>query len=87
MGKAIEELITLVSPATFYRWERDEKCGKPKTENPKGGQRKPKEIRELVIEIAKTTGTPRRLGPSTFSPSTRSRQPACDRCLCSSGCA
>ncbi len=28
--------------------------GKPK--NPKGGQRKPKEIRELVIQIAKATG-------------------------------
>jgi len=56
IGRAIEELITIVSPATFYRWVREEKNGKPKTKNPKGGQRKPKEIRELVIEIAKTTG-------------------------------
>ncbi len=56
IGRAIEELITIVSPATFYRWVREEKNGKPKTTNPKGGQRKPKEIRELVIEIAKTTG-------------------------------
>ena len=48
----IEELITIVSPATFYRWVREEKNGKPKTTNPKGGQRKPKEIRALVIEIA-----------------------------------
>ena len=56
IGRAIEELITIVSPATFYRWVREEKNGKPKTFNPKGGQRKPKEIRALVIEIAKTTG-------------------------------
>ncbi len=56
LGRAIEELITIVSPSTFYRWVREEKNGKPKTANPKGGQRKPKEIRELVIEIAKTTG-------------------------------
>ncbi len=56
IGRAIEELITIVSPATFYRWVREEKNGKPKIANPKGGQRKPKEIRELVIEIAKTTG-------------------------------
>lgn len=56
LGRAVEELITLVSPSTFYRWVREEKSGKPKTTNPKGGQRKPKEIRELVIEIAKTTG-------------------------------
>lgn len=34
---------------------RDE-SGSKKKANPKGGQRKPREIRELVIEIAKTTG-------------------------------
>ena len=55
LGRAIEELITIVTAATFYRWCRDESGGKKKT-NPKGGQRKPREIRELVIEIAKTTG-------------------------------
>lgn len=55
LGRAIEELITIVAASTFYRWCRDEKCGK-KVANPKGGQRKPREIRELVIEIAKTTG-------------------------------
>ena len=55
LGRAIEELITIVAASTFYRWCRDDKCGKKKT-NPKGGQRKPREIRELVIEIAKTTG-------------------------------
>lgn len=56
IGRAIEELVTIVSPGTFYRWIREEKNGKPKPKNSKGGQRKPKEIRELVIEIAKTTG-------------------------------
>ena len=55
LGQAIEELITLVAPSTFYRWCRDEDSGKKKP-NPKGGQRKPREIRELVIEIATTTG-------------------------------
>jgi putative transposase len=55
LGQAIEELITLVHPSTFYRWCREEKFGK-KAKNPKGGQRKPRELRELVIEIAKTTG-------------------------------
>ena len=56
IGRAIEELITVVSPATFYRWVREEKNGKPKSENPKGGQRKPEEVRELVLTIAKETG-------------------------------
>jgi len=55
LGRAIEELITIVSPSTFYRWVRDEQSGK-KPKNAKGGQRKPREIRELIIEIAKTTG-------------------------------
>ena len=56
LGRAVEELLTIVSPATFYRWMREEKNGKPKPKNPKGGQRKPKELRELVIQIATTTG-------------------------------
>lgn len=55
LGRAIEELITIVTPGTFYRWCHEEKSGK-RTPNPKGGQRKPREVRELVIEIAKTTG-------------------------------
>ena len=56
LGRAIEELMTIVTPATFYRWLREAKNGKPKLKNPKGGRRKPREVRELVIQIAKTTG-------------------------------
>ena len=52
---------------TFYRWVREGKHGKPKTTNPKGGQRKPKEIRELVIEIAKTTGFGQRIATESFA--------------------
>ncbi len=48
-------MITIVSASTFYRWVRDEKDGK-KTPNPSGEQGKPRVIRDLVIEIAKTTG-------------------------------
>lgn len=54
LGKAIEELITIVTPATFYRWIRDE-SEEPRKRR-KGGQRKSREIRELVVEIAKQTG-------------------------------
>jgi len=54
IGRAVEELITIVHPSTFYRWlkEKEPKANK----NPKGGQRKPRQIRELVIQIARTTG-------------------------------
>ena len=55
LGKAIESLITIVTPGTFYRWCRD-KTKKKKVKNPKGGQRKPRDIRKLVIEIAKLSG-------------------------------
>lgn len=56
VGKAISELITIVSPATFARWLRIDSAVKPKTKKPKGGQRKPKELRELVLAIAMETG-------------------------------
>ena len=56
IGRAIEELITISSPASFYRWVREAKNGKPAPKKPKGGQRKPKEIRELVLKIAEETG-------------------------------
>ena len=56
VGRAIEELISIVLPVTFYNWVRNEKYGKPKPKNPKGGQRKPKDLRELVLTIATETG-------------------------------
>ncbi|MEK6262770.1 MAG: integrase core domain-containing protein [Planctomycetota bacterium] len=56
VGKAIDELISIVSPASFYRWVREEVVNKPKCNKPKGGQRKPKELRELVLSIAAETG-------------------------------
>lgn len=55
LGQAVEELITLVSPATFYRWCREQQTTKTK-KNPKAGQRKPREVREFVVEVARTTG-------------------------------
>jgi len=55
IGRAIEELISIVSSTSFYRWMRNEKNGKSKPKNPKGGQRKPKELRELVLKIAAET--------------------------------
>ena len=54
LGRAIEELITIVNPKTFYRWTREGDA--KRTTNPKGGQRKPRELRELVLRIATTTG-------------------------------
>jgi putative transposase len=55
LGRAIEELLTIVSPSTFYRWLRDAGQGSQRKAATKSGRRKPKEIRELVIQIAKST--------------------------------
>lgn len=55
VGKAISELMTIVSPATFMRWVREEATTKPQSVKRKGGQRKPKELRELVLHIAAET--------------------------------
>jgi hypothetical protein len=54
LDRAIEELITIVTPSTFYRWIR-QGAGKATVPNSKGGQRKPRELRQLVIEIATTS--------------------------------
>ena len=76
VGRAIEELMTIVSPKTFYRWVFEEGRDS-RQKNPKGGQRKPREIRELVLKIATTTGfgytkaypqcPPLRLGSRVFA--------------------
>lgn len=56
VGKAISQLITIVSPATFTRWLREGTGAKAVVKKVKGGQRKPKELRELVVHIAAETG-------------------------------
>lgn len=54
LGKAINELITIVTPGTFHRWIRDEKKGRKK--NPAGRPGKSAVLRELILKIARETG-------------------------------
>ena len=56
LGRAVEELITIVLPATFKKWVLLEKNGKLKPKASKGRRRKPTEHRDLVIKIAEETG-------------------------------
>ncbi|MEX0866408.1 MAG: hypothetical protein WD030_03550, partial [Pirellulales bacterium] len=37
LGRAIESLITIVTPGTFNRWVRNAKNGQPRSRKPKGG--------------------------------------------------
>tara|TARA_R110002111_G_scaffold7432_2_gene29630 strand:- start:7188 stop:8219 length:1032 start_codon:yes stop_codon:yes gene_type:complete len=54
LGKAINELITIVTPGTFHRWIREEKRGRKK--NSVGRLGKSAVLRELILKIARETG-------------------------------
>ncbi|QDU52742.1 Integrase core domain protein [Gimesia panareensis] len=54
LGKAINELITIVTPGTFHRWVREEKRGRKK--KPIGRPGKSAVLRELILKIARETG-------------------------------
>ena len=54
LGSAIKDVITIVHPRTFARWLSEAKSGvKPRK---RGRPRKPEEIRQLIVEMAKSTG-------------------------------
>jgi putative transposase len=54
LGVKIKELITIVNPRTFMRWVNGEEL-KRKPCKP-GRPRKPEEIRDLIVQMAKDTG-------------------------------
>ena len=53
LGAASEELISIVTPGTFYRWRREANTGKPTTRKSRG---KSQVLRDLVLKIARETG-------------------------------
>ena len=54
LGSAIKELIIVVSPRTFARWvSGNSSKGTPRKP---GRPRKPEEIRQLIVQMAKDTG-------------------------------
>ena len=58
LGKKTKELVTIVTPRTFARWMSGEtkSVGKEKSESKGGRPRKPGEVRELVVQMAKENG-------------------------------
>ena len=54
LGRAIEELITIVTLGTFYRRVREEKKGRKTRSMCRPG--KSQVLRDLVLKIAKETG-------------------------------
>jgi putative transposase len=55
LGKAIKDLITIVTPRTFARWVGGDGMAKQKPAK-LGRPRKPEEIRALIIRMAQDTG-------------------------------
>lgn len=57
VGKAIKELITIVTPRTFARWVSADKGQTQSTANRRVGRpRTPDEIRDLILKLARETG-------------------------------
>lgn len=54
LGGAINHVITIVHPRAFARWLSESKFGKKVRK--RGRPRTPEQIRQLIVEIAKTTG-------------------------------
>ncbi|QDU51594.1 hypothetical protein [Gimesia panareensis] len=54
LGKAINELITIVTPGTFHSWVREEKRSRKKKTIGRPG--KSVVLRELILKIARETG-------------------------------
>jgi len=55
LGKALHQLVTIVTPSTFLRWIREEmRAGRKRTKPAKGGRpRTAEEIRKLIVKLAK----------------------------------
>jgi hypothetical protein len=56
LGTKIKELITIVSPRTFARWLNGETKSVGKQPGKGGRPRKPEELRQLVVQMAKDNG-------------------------------
>ena len=59
LGKAIHQLVSIVTPATFLHWLNADAEPKPKkkpTEQKPGRPKTPGEVRDLIVRIAKETG-------------------------------
>ncbi len=54
LGSAIKDIITIVHPRTFARWVSGNSAGKKARKA--GRPRKPEEIRELIVQMAKDSG-------------------------------
>jgi putative transposase len=52
LGKAIRQLVTIVTPDTFLRWLREEKRGRQRPAR-RGRRRTPEQIRQLIIRMAR----------------------------------
>ena len=56
LGRAMDELVTIVHPQTLRRWIREAKKGKKKAVTKPGRKRKSAELCQLVVRFAQESG-------------------------------
>ncbi len=56
LGLAINQLVTIVVPGTFHRWVRESKGQKRKQFLTIGRPKKPLDLKNLILKIARETG-------------------------------
>ncbi len=56
LGQAINQLITMFVPGTFHRWVREAQGQKRKKVAKLGRPKKPLDLKQLILRIARNTG-------------------------------
>jgi putative transposase len=56
LGRALDQLVSIVHPKTLQRWIREERSGRGRAVVARGRRRTPEQVRRLIIKLAKETG-------------------------------
>ena len=52
LGRALDQLVSIVHPSTLKRWIREDRKGRKKIAAPRGRKRTPEQIRRLILNFA-----------------------------------
>jgi putative transposase len=56
LGRAIDQLVSIVHPSTLRRWIRENRRGKRKVPAPRGRRRTAEQIRRLILKLGRENG-------------------------------
>jgi putative transposase len=52
LGRALDQLVSIVHPSTLKRWIREDRNGRKKVAVARGRRRTPEQIRRLILKLA-----------------------------------